>query len=41
LQIKVIEKLKPPPPMTDFAAKQRRVQEEMEQDKKAHKNDKH
>ncbi len=34
LQMKVIEKLKPPPPMTDFAAQQRRVQEEMDKDKK-------
>lgn len=39
LQVKVIEKLKPPPPMTDFATQQRHLQEEMEQDKKAHKND--
>jgi len=34
LQMKVIEKLKPPPAMTDFAAQQRRIQEEVEKDKK-------
>ena len=37
LQMKVIEKLKPPPPMTDFAAQQRRVQEEMDKDKKTNR----
>jgi NADH-quinone oxidoreductase subunit M len=37
LQMKVIEKLKPPPPMTDFAAQQRRVQEEMDKDKKSNR----
>jgi len=34
LQMSVIEKLKPPPVMTDFAAQQRRLQEEMETGKK-------
>lgn len=37
LQMKVIEKLKPPPAMTDFAATQRRLQEEVEKDKKNRK----
>jgi hypothetical protein len=30
----VIEKLKPPPAMTDFAATQLRLQEEVDKDKK-------
>jgi hypothetical protein len=34
LQMKVIEKLKPPPPMTDFATQQRRLQDEIETNKK-------
>jgi NADH-quinone oxidoreductase subunit M len=34
LQVKILEKLKPPPTMTDFAAQQRRIQEEVEKDKK-------
>jgi len=34
LQMSVIEKLKPPPTMTDFAAQQRRLQEEVEKGKK-------
>lgn len=34
LQMKVIEKLKPPPAMTDFAAQQLRIQEEVDKDKK-------
>ena len=34
LQMSVIEKLKPPPVMTDFAAQQRRLQEEMETGRK-------
>jgi NADH-quinone oxidoreductase subunit M len=34
LQVKVIEKLKPPPVMTDFAAQQRRIQEEVDKDNK-------
>ena len=34
LQMNVIEKLKPPPSMTDFAAQQRRIQEAVEQEKK-------
>ena len=34
LQLNVIEKLKPPPAMTDFAAQQRRIQEAVEQEKK-------
>ena len=34
LQMKVIEKLKPPPTMMDFAAQQRRIQEEVDKDKK-------
>ena len=34
LQLNVIEKLKPPPVMTDFAAQQRRIQEEVEKDNK-------
>jgi NADH-quinone oxidoreductase subunit M len=37
LQMKVIEKLKPPPVMTDFAAKQRRIQEDVDKDKKKRK----
>lgn len=36
LQMKVIEKLKPPPPMMDFAAEQRRLQEEMDNGNKKH-----
>jgi len=34
LQVKVIEKLKPPPVMMDFAVQQRRIQEAVEQEKK-------
>lgn len=34
LQMKVIEKLKPPPAMTDFAVQQRRIQEAIEDAKK-------
>jgi len=34
LQVGVLERLKPPPVMTDFAAQQRRIQEEVEKDKK-------
>lgn len=34
LEMKVIEKMKPPPVMTDFAAEQRRIQEAVEQEKK-------
>jgi len=34
LQLNVIEKLKPPPVMTDFAAQQRRIQEAVEQEKR-------
>jgi NADH-quinone oxidoreductase subunit M len=34
LQMKVIEKLKPPPAMMDFAAQQRRLQDEMEKKEK-------
>jgi NADH-quinone oxidoreductase subunit M len=34
LQVKVIEKLKPPPAMLDFAVQQRRIQEEVEKEKK-------
>ena len=34
VQLNVIEKLKPPPAMTDFAAGQRRIQEAVEQEKK-------
>lgn len=34
LQVKVIERLKPPPAMMDFAAQQRRIQEEVEKEKK-------
>jgi len=34
VQLNVIEKLKPPPAMTDFAAEQRRIQEAVEQEKK-------
>jgi NADH-quinone oxidoreductase subunit M len=38
LQMKVIEKLKPPPAMMDFAAQQRRLQDEMEKGEKPQPN---
>lgn len=37
LQMKIIEKLKPPPVMMDFAAQQRRLQDEIESNKKTKK----
>ncbi len=37
LEMKVIEKLKPPPVMMDFAAQQRRLQDEIESNKKTKK----
>ena len=34
LQMKIIERLKPPPSMTDFAAQQRRIQDEVDKEKR-------